>query len=177
MLHCTQDAQALPMPESLCACVRPSGKSLIVRHPQTALTGVHVPQGPKPPPCHGHCKKSRPSQAVATVSVKTRRLVAATNDSNQWKHEARREPVSTCGHQGSPDCPLRAKSRHSRVRCYDIGRPLAEKSTTLSLQCWIFRIPTRNIALRFLTLAVTAPAHHHGANSLSQLGGDHARHE
>jgi hypothetical protein len=101
------------MPESLCACVRPSGKSLIVRHPQTALTGVHVPQGPKPPPCHGHCKKSRPSQAVATVSVKTRRLVAATNDSNQWKHEARREPVSTCGHQGSPDCPLRANSGRS----------------------------------------------------------------
>src|SRR6266436_5508704 len=30
------------------------------------------------------------------------------------------------------------------------------------------RVPPATLALRFLTLAVTAPAHHHGANSLSQ---------
>ena len=114
--------------ESLCACMRPSAKSLIARHPQAASTGVHVPQGPKLPPCHGHCKKSRPSQAVALVSVKTRRLVAATSDSNHGN--AKRDvslfafadikalPIARFAPEGAVPCP-------SAISCLARSQPWA----------------------------------------------------
>jgi hypothetical protein len=57
------------------------------------------------------------------------------------------------------------------------GRPARQHRWANFLQPLAGSFPPATLALRFLTLAVTAAAHQHGANSLSELGGDHAWHE
>jgi hypothetical protein len=42
MLHCTQDAQALPMPESLCACVRFSALAKAEAEPDSIADAIEA---------------------------------------------------------------------------------------------------------------------------------------
>jgi hypothetical protein len=57
------------------------------------------------------------------------------------------------------------------------GRLARQRRGVNFLQPLAGGFPPATLALRFLTLAVAAAAHHHGANSLSEPGGDDAGHE